>query len=242
MSSTTWTPTELLSNSAHFVGKIWRMVEAQHVVSTTKLVSTYAEQELLEDILEAHKPPVPTEAKDLDYLLFSPFRYDTLSPVGSRFRSPADPGVFYAAESICAAAAEVGYWRWKFLRDTAGLQRLQPCSFTAFRVPIDTNSIDLRLPPLNLQRALWTDPVNYGATQALARVAREANLGAILYESVRDPEKHSCVAVLMPQAFASKKPDSATQTWMLTVSPEEAVWMRQGGDSFVFPTEHWNTL
>ena len=41
------------------------MVEAQHLVSASKLVDTRAEQELLEDILEVHKPPVPKEAADL---------------------------------------------------------------------------------------------------------------------------------------------------------------------------------
>ena len=123
------------------------MVEAQHVASTSKLVDTRAEQEQLEDILEEHKPPIPQEAANLHYLLFSPFRYETRLPSGSRFRAINDPGVFYAAETVRTAAAEVGYWRWRFLQDTAGLERLQPCSFTVFRVPIKTSCIDLREPP-----------------------------------------------------------------------------------------------
>lgn len=69
------------------------MVEAQYIVATLKIVESRAEQELLEEILEEHKPPVPPEAFGLDYLLFSPFRYDTRPPSGSRFRAISDPGV-----------------------------------------------------------------------------------------------------------------------------------------------------
>jgi hypothetical protein len=215
------------------------MVEAQHMASTSKIVDTRAEQELLEDILEAHKPPVPKEAADLHYLLFSPFRYETRPPSGSRFRAVSDPGVFYAAETVRTAAAEVGYWRWRFLQDTEGLERLQPCSFTAFRVPIKTSCIDLREPPYDSDTPRWQHPTDYSATQAFGRTARDSGIGAIIYQSVRDPKKHFCVAVLTPLAFAAKKPDSVTQTWMLTISTEEAIWMRQDDESFSFQISQW---
>lgn len=215
------------------------MVEAHHLASTSKLVDTRAEQELLEDILEAHKPPVPREAADLHYLLFSPFRYETRPPSGSRFRAMNDPGVFYAAETVRTAAAEVGYWRWRFLQDTAGLERLHPCSFTAFRVPIRTNRIDLRESPYDVDAPRWQHPTDYSATQAFGRTARDEGIGAILYQSVRDPDKHFCVAVLTPMAFAAKKPDSVTQTWMLTISTEEAIWMHRDDESFSFQISQW---
>lgn len=239
MSLPTWTPAELSSSSADIACKAWRMVEAQHIVSTLKLVDTRAEQELLEEILEEHKPPVPPEAKGLDYLLFSPFRYDTRPPSGSRFRAINDPGVFYGAETVRTAAAEVAYWRWKFLQDTSGLTRLQPCTFTAFRVPVKTRSIDLRQPPLDAHSTIWTHPSDYSGTQAVGKVARKAGIGALLYRSVRDPEPHFCIAVLTPRAFAAKKPDSATQTWVLAVSGDEAIWMRQGDETFSFATAAW---
>jgi hypothetical protein len=212
------------------------MVEAQHLASTSKIVDTRAEQELLEDILEERKPPIPQEAADLHYLLFSPFRYETRHPSGSRFRAVNDPGVFYAAETVRTAAAEVGYWRWRFLQDTAGLERLQPCSFTAFRVPIKTSCIDLREPNFASDASQWQHPSDYSATQAFGRIARDAGIGAILHQSL---EQHFCVAVLTPLAFAAKKPDSATQTWMLTISTEEAIWMRQDDESFSFRTSKW---
>ena len=46
-------------------------------------------------------------------------------------------------------------------------------------------------------------------------------------------------ALLTPRAFAAKKPDSATQTWVLAVSAEEAIWMRQGDEAFSFRTGGW---
>ena len=241
MSLPTWTPAALSSEARLLSFKVWRMVEAQHIVSTSKIVETRAEQELLEDILEERKPPVPSEAVDLHYLLFSPFRYEPRHPSGSRFRAVHDPGVFYAAETVRTAAAEVGYWRWRFLQDTAGLERLQPCPFTAFRVPIKTGCVDVRLPPFDSDAAQWQHPTDYSATQAFGRIARQSDIGAILYQSVRDPQRHYCVAVLTPLAFAAKKPDHATQTWMLTISTEEAIWMRQGNESFSFRTECWET-
>jgi hypothetical protein len=215
------------------------MVEAQNLVSTSKIMDTMAEQVILEDILEESKPPIPKEAADLHFLLFSPFRYEPLQPNGSRFRAVYEQGVFYASETVRTAAAEVSYWRRRFLQDTAGLERLQPCSFTAFKVPIKTSCIDLREPPFACESAQWQHPTDYSATQALGRIAREADIGAIQYQSVRDPEKHFCVAVLTPLAFAAKKPDSAYQTWSLTISTEEAIWMRQGGESFSFQTRQW---
>ncbi len=239
MSLTIWTPAELSSKAQNLSFKVWRMVEAQHLVSTSKIVDTMVEQALLEDILEESKPPIPKEASDLHFLLFSPFRYEPRQPIGSRFRAVHEPGVFYAAETVRTAAAEVGYWRWRFLQDTSGMERLQPCAFTAFKVPIKTSCIDLREPPFSDNSFHWQHPTDYSATQALGRVARDASIGAIMYQSVRDPQKHFCSAILTPLAFASKKPDNAYQTWSLTISTEEAIWMRQGEESFSFRTNNW---
>lgn len=204
-----------------------------------KVVDTLAEQEVLEDILEERKPPVPEEASGLHYLLSTPFRYETLAPHGSRFRALGDPGVFYGAERVKTAAAEKGYWRWRFLRDSAGLDRLPPAQFTAFSVAVSGTMIDLRLPPFTKDEALWMHKSEYGPTQALGRIARKAAVSAILYRSVRDPEPHFCCAVLTPKAFASKEPDAAMQSWTLTVLPTEAVWQQQGGESFAFRMALW---
>ena len=160
------------------------MVEAQHLATTMKLVDTAEEQDILEAILEESKPPLPPDVVGLGYLLASPFRHAPLAP-GSRFRSPTDPGVFYGAGTIRTSAAEIGFWRWKFLQETEGLKRLGPAAHTAFSAPIDTTTVDLRLAPFDKDAAVWSHPSDYSRTQAFARVARQAGAGAILYGSVR---------------------------------------------------------
>lgn len=59
MSSPIWTRDALRSELGGWRGKAWRLVEAQHRVSTLKLVESLAEQAILEDILEVTKPPLP---------------------------------------------------------------------------------------------------------------------------------------------------------------------------------------
>ena len=75
------------------------------------------------------------DAADLHYLLATPFRY--ASPIGSRFRAPADPGVWYGAEKERTACAELGFWRWRFLMDATGLDSLGPSPQTVFRAGIE---------------------------------------------------------------------------------------------------------
>ena len=214
------------------------MVEAQHVASTMKLVDTLAEQDMLESILEESKPPLPHDVVGLDYLLAAPFRYLPYPP-GSRFRSQSDPGIFYGSESVRTSAAEIGYWRWIFLQETTGLERLGPASHTAFSVPIDARAVDLRVPPFDRDVAVWAHPRDYTGTQSFAQVARNTGIEAIFYQSVRDPEPSWCVAVLSPRAFASNRHDPAVQTWQLIVTREEAIWRREFGEKYSFSAVHW---
>ena len=94
--------------------ELWRGVEAQHVVATMRLVDSLQEQEMLESILEASKPPPPPDAGNRShYLLVTPFRYR--SPTPSRFRRAGDVGVWYGAEELTTACTELAYWRWRFL-------------------------------------------------------------------------------------------------------------------------------
>ncbi|HSD37534.1 MAG TPA: RES family NAD+ phosphorylase [Rhodocyclaceae bacterium] len=217
---------------------LWRMVESQHVASTMKLVDTAAEQDALEILLEQGKPPLPIATTGLDYLFASPFRYPPY-PSGSRFRSSTDPGVFYGAPEMRTAAAELGYWRWRFLLDSPALPQVGPVLHTAFRARVDAICVDLREPPLNAQATSWTAARDYGATQALARSAREAKLQAIVYDSVRDPQKGWCVALLTPEGFARRKPEPMTQSWWLTTTRQEVVWRREA-ETMSFVTGDWH--
>ncbi len=233
MSSITWTPRAVASESTPYRLEPWRAVEAQHVASTRRLVDSNAEQAVLEELLDESKPRAPAFTAGLDYLLATPFRYPPWSR-GSRFRSPTDPGVLYAADERRAACAELGYWRWRFVMDSSGLAKvgLGPVAHTLFQVRVAASGIDLRKKPFSRDAKKWTDPNNYGPTQALAAVVRRTPATIIRYESVRDPSKGGCVAILEPTAFNSQKPISY-QTWFLTVTPTASAWQRDG-ETFEF--------
>jgi hypothetical protein len=235
VSSTTWTPPAVASEAFRARRRLWRAVEAQHVASTLRLVSGLGEQLVLEKILEASKPALPAEARSLHFLLGTPFRYP--SPHGSRFRSQLDPGVWYGAEDKRTACAELGYWRWRFLLDSPALETLGPAPQTVFRASIDAKVIDLTRAPFKRDRAVWTRPADYGPTQKLAAVAREAGVGAIRYEAVRDPEHGAAVAVLRPQSFAPREP-IAQETWFLTVKQQRVVWQCTEA-TFEFDVKNW---
>jgi len=213
------------------------MVEAQHVASTMKIVDSPAEQDILEALLDGAKPQLPEQARSLDYLLATPFRYPPL-PGGSRFRTGIDEGVFYGANSVATAGAELGYWRWKFLGDAVDLERIEPVAHTAFGAEVMTSTVDLRRAPFDADEAIWTHPDDYTGTQAFARIARRAGVGGILYASVRAASPAWCLALRTPAGFARKKPLPATQTWWLAVTREGVLWRRES-ESMSFSADRW---
>jgi hypothetical protein len=214
---------------------MWRAVEAQHRVSTLRLVDTLREQVLLEELLESSKPALPSAFQGLHYLLATPFRYPPRHPGGSRFRAATDPGVFYGADERRTACAELGYWRWRFLIDSPALQRLTSLPHTLFQSPAAARTINLTQPPFPQREKSWTAPDDYSACQQLAAVARSADIQAIRYKSVRDPDHGMCTALLTPLAFAGVP--LAEQTWRLSVTRERIQWQRDSAlhaESFEF--------
>ena len=236
MSSNTWTQRAVGSEALRARRRLWRAVEAQHIASTLRLVASVEEQVMLERLLDESKPPLPSEASDLHYLLSTPFRYS--SPIGSRFRAPADSGIWYGAEAQRAACAELGFWRWRFLVDSDALQSIGPSPQTVFRAGIDARLVDLTETPFKRGRAEWTHPDDYGPTQGFARVARQAAIDAIRYESVRDPEHGAAVAVLRPSCFKPRKP-LEQHTWFLTVRRAAVIWQHED-ETFEFDARAWH--
>jgi hypothetical protein len=228
----------VLSEAFTWTGTVWRMVEAQHTASTMKIVDDDEEQDLLETLLEGSKPVQPANAMALDYLLATPFRYSP-SRGGSRFRAITDPGVFYGAESVRTSSAELGYWRWRFLKDAVDLEMLDPVAHTAFSAEVSTQLVDLRRSPFSANADQWLHPTDYSATQAFARAAREAKLGGIQYQSVRDPNPAWCVALLTPQAFVKPKPNPLMQNWWLAVHRDSVSWRREN-ESMTFSFTAWS--
>lgn len=232
-----WTPAAVSSEGFGWQGSAWRLVEAQHIASTMKIVDTEDEQSILESLLESNKPNQLQGSEALDYLLSTPFRYRPLRD-GSRFRAANDQGVFYAAESVRTASAELGYWRWKFLKDAPEITRIEPVAHTAFRVEIATSAVDLRKSPFDSNKDVWMHKTDYSATQAFARVIRDAGIGSILYQSVRDPHPSWCIALLTPAGFAKPKPHSLTQTWWISVNQDCVIWRRKH-ESVSFAADYW---
>ena len=215
----------------------WRVVEAQNRVPTMRLVDTLAEQSVLEDLLEGSKPPLPAEATRLHYLLATPFRYAAPPPVGSRFRGIGDPGVWYGADVVETAIAEVAYWRLRFLGDSPSTPDLLPVPHTVFRASVSGSAIVLPQPPFDRMRRQWEEPVSYTATQALARVVRDAGIALIRYRSVRDPAHRAALAVLTPKAF--RKPEPLEQhTWLIKITRAQVLAEANiGGERLSFAPE-----
>lgn len=217
MSWPIWTPAALLSEARPLAGTGWRLVEAQHRVSTLKLVDTLEEQDILERLIEQTKPPVPEDCRDLHHLLATPFRYDAPYPHGSRFRRAGfTPGVFYAAEAVGTAVAELAFYRLLFYAESPQTPwPANPAEYTAFSVAYGTErGLDLTEPPLSADETSWSHPTEYGPCQALAEAGRAAGVLAIRYASVRDPARGAALALLGGAVFRAKAP-GAFQTWRI---------------------------
>lgn len=147
-----------------------------------------------------------------------------LNPEGSRF-SDGSYGVYYAADTLETAVAEVSHHRARFLARTD-----EP------EIDVDLRWIeaDLRQPAHDLRSNAWpTDawpteplradvsahrsdsqfaslsaiyhPEHYAAGQALGRALRDAGCAALAYDSVRRAGGQ-CVAVFVPRALANARP------------------------------------
>ena len=213
----TWTPAALSSRVRRLTGRCWRVVEAQHIVSTMSLVDTLAEQQMLEDLLESSKPPVPPDCRHLHYLLATPFRYGAAYPTGSRFRRAGPtPGVFYASMSVATAVAEIAFRRLLFFAESPATPWPANASeYTAFAVRFRTaRGLDLTVPPFDRQAGTWLHPTDYTACQALADAARAADVQVLRYDSARAPGRN--IALLSCGAFGSRDPLDR-QVWRLHV-------------------------
>lgn len=228
MSSPIWTPDALRSEAGAFKGTAWRLVEAQHVVSTQKLVDSLAEQEILEEILDNTKPPLPEDCRHLDYLLSTPFRYRPY-PYGSRFRRAGiTAGVWYGAERPETAVAEMVFYRFLFFAESPGTPFPDNAAeYTGFAVDLETPvALDTRAGALAAVAAHWTHLTDYTACQNLAETAREIGAEVIRFTSVRDPEQGGNVAVLSCRAFHSPAP-TERQTWRIRISRSGAQAVRE---------------
>lgn len=185
---------------------VWRGVESQHDVATLRLVDSREEHDALEALLEQSKPAKSEGSQGLHYLLATPFRY--ASPEPSRFRRAGEGGIWYGGDSLETACAEVAYWRYRFIIQSAGLSKDDSelvTRHTFFRAVADGPAIDLTREPWSVRGETWTHPTDYSGTQTLAAEARSRDIEWIRYPSVRSPGAH-CAAVLTVSALAKTPP------------------------------------
>ena len=122
-----------------------------------------------------------------------------LNPEGSRF-SDGSFGVYYAANTLDTAIAEVSHHRARFLARTA-----EPEIDVDLRwIQADLRSQkvhDIRVTSMGTtDLADIYDPDHYGASQLLGRALREKGCAALACDSVRHAGGQ-CVAVFLPRAL-----------------------------------------
>jgi RES domain len=217
-------------------GEILRLVESQEQVATNRLVSTLAEQELLEAMLEASKPPLPKGAARLDYLLATPFRYPPL-PHGSRFGGRHEPSLFYAARGVTTVLSESAYYRLVFWE---GMRRPPPAPLrtqhTLFGAKLRARrGYALHQPPFDAYRTVLASRDDYGPTQALGLHLRDAGADAIEYVSARDAAGGLNVALYAPTAFGQVRPTFKEEWLCETRADEVSFYARRDAGLRVFP-------
>lgn len=210
----------------------WRVVEAQHLLSTRKLVDSAAEQELLEEMIDSVKPKDGTNGA-FHYLLFTPFRYPPLRH-GSRFGTRQERGIWYGSEEKQSAFAEVAYYRLLFIAGSHASIAPLAATLTAFTVRVRSErAIDLTSKPFDEFRATISSPTSYDEAQALGAAMREAGVEIFRYRSARANDGCN-VGVFTPLAFHKSKPQKF-ETWHCTATASAIDFVRA---DFVGRREH----
>ncbi len=142
-------------------------------------------------------PPADRVAGPGATLIMAAFTH--LNPLGTRF-SDGSWGVYYAAESLETAVAEVSHHRGAFLARTAE---------AAIDIDLRWIQADLmdKLHDIRGQGAAMPavyDLTHYGASQDLGRALRAQGSAGIVFESVRRPQGQ-CVAIFKPRALSKAR-------------------------------------
>jgi hypothetical protein len=216
MSSSIWTACAAACEPRSLSADAWRVVEAQHQVSTRKLVASDSEQQLLEELIDGVKPSA-TFPRHLHYLLFTPFRYPPLRN-GSRFGTRYERGIWYGSVRQSTAFSEVAYYRMLFLDGSEADFGKVEAELTAFRVLLRSSSgVDVTQPPFDRYESELASPVSYAASQPLGSALRAAGIALIRFRSARDVAGGLNVAAFTPDVFGRRQPRSL-ETWHSTAS------------------------
>jgi hypothetical protein len=206
----------------------WRVVEAQHLLSSRKLVDSQEEYDLLERLIDDSKPPLPggREFAGLHHLLSTPFRYPPLRH-GSRFGRRTERSLWYGAEALETAFAEHAYYRLLLFEGTSAALAPNTITASAFQARVETaRGVDLGAPPFDAHRRAIASPISYDATQQLGAEMRGDGVEAFRYPSARCPRGGANVGLFTPAAFAARSPKKL-QNWFCTVTAQRGVEYRR---------------
>ena len=218
MSSSIWTRCAGDSEIRELRLDPWRAVEAQHQLSTRKLVGSADEQIVLEELIEGAKPPDRAQGRR-HYLLSTPFRYPPLRH-GTRFGTRLERGIWYGSETRETAFADVAYYRLVFLEGTRADLGVVSTPLTIFRVKARSElGVDLTAPPFDAHRRAIASPVRYDASQALGAAMRAAGVELFRYPSARDPRGGANVGAFTAEVFGRAKPRDL-ETWQCVATRE----------------------
>lgn len=223
-----WTKCEGSNHLSPMYEVAWRMIEAQHIHATRKLVDSATEQVILEEIIESAKPQFfGKEFAGLHYLLYTPFRYPPLK-YGSRFGSRLERSLWYGSIKLTTAMAEKAFYQFNFLRGSHADFGIVEVPLTAFSTPIKTlNGIQLTELPFKSYQKIISSPITYQASQALGTDMRRAAVDAFCYQSARDYENTKNIALFTPRAFLHKKPNASSfQTWQCIINHDTVEFIR----------------
>ena len=217
-------------------GTLRRLVESQEQVATNQLVGSLERQAVLEEMLDATKPPPRRGSEYLHYLLATPFRYPPLAH-GSRFGARTEPSLFYGSMTHATVLAEAAYYRFVFWHG----MMLAPVKHyvtqhTLFGAEYQTaRGLKLQAPPFVSHRKALTDPGDYRQTQALGSALRAAGVEAFEFESARDAAGGINVALFTPAALAQPAP-TFLEAWLCETSGEQVrFYARHGAGVHDFP-------
>ena len=91
--------------------------------------------------------------------------------------------------------------------------------------------------PANARHLHWllATPFRYAPGIGGSRFrARGEAIQVLVYESVRDPQRGDCIAVLDSAALVNSDPLALAQSWYLTVREHGVIWQRDGRHDFQF--------
>lgn len=210
----------------------WRIIEAQEITATRKLVDSLEEQMLLEDMLESSKPLLDEIAIKFHPLLYTPFRYPPLN-YGSRFGMRIEPSLWYGSLSANAAMAEKAFYQFNFLRASIAAYGLVEIPLTIFSAKIKTNKgIKLNESPFSMFTNIISSPISYVDAQALGSAMRDSMIEAFTYVSARDKNRGHNIALFNMNAFAHKNPEAESfQSWQCLASKNNIEFVRSSAIS-----------